>query len=265
MAQCPRCGADQLEGSSACSNCGAQLGKQGTQPTVSVHQAPAADVQRPVSWTVLEATGSLVLGESDTEYAVYDQNNQYGRWPKTPEGHRFATETYGAHSQSLAHGVAYTATGYQDPARLGLPTEPVVKSQTYASPLSFVGSARRIIAWATKAGQRSPMFSAIAWVLAVIAILFAWAFVAVWYLIIFGLFGIFMFPYRLIRRGSRKSLHMQRTMLATQQAMFQQQAHQTRSMQQPIPPQYATPGTPPPAPPTAIPPPAGQPPGQPSP
>lgn len=263
MARCPRCGADQDEGASACSNCGAELGQQETLQAVPLDRPSAAAGQSPVTWTLLAATGSLALAQSDREYAVYDQNNQYGRWPKTADGYRFASETYGAHAQSFAHGAAYVATGYQDPDRLGLPTEPVIKSKTYASPMSFTGSARRIGSWATKTGQRSPMYSALAWALAVIAILFTWAFVAVWYIIIFGIFGVFMFPYRLIRRSSRKSLHMQSTMLATQQAMLQQQAQQATTIQEPP---YGTPGiAPPPAPPSAIGPPDAPPPQPPPP
>ena len=187
----------------------------------------------PVTWAPITTTGPLVLAQSEYEYAVYDQQHTYGRWPKTEEGYRFATETYSAHAQSLAHGVAYTATGYQDPARLGLPTDPAIKSQTYSAPFSLIGSARRIGGWAAKTGQRSPGYSVLAWVLASIAILVAWAFVLVWYSIIFGLFGIFVIPYRLIRRSQRKSLHVQRTTLATQQAMYQQMTTMQQQMQQP--------------------------------
>jgi hypothetical protein len=177
----------------------------------------------------------VALAESPWEYAVYDQANMYGRWPRTQEGYRFATDTFGAHSQSAAHGVAYTATGYQDPARLGMPIDPVLKSQTYASPLSFIGSTRRLIAWATKAGQRSPAMAVLAWVMAISAMLVAWAFILFWYTIIFGLFGVFVIPYRLIRRSSRKNLHVQRTTLATQQAMYQQQAAMIHQLTQ-VPP-----------------------------
>ncbi len=127
------------------------------------------------------------------------------------------------HSQSLLHGLAYTGAGYQDPDRLGLPTTPVLKSQTYAAPLSFIGSFRRIAAWASKFAKRSPARAALGWTLGVIAIVLTWAFVACWYLVVFGLFGIFVIPYRLVRRSSRKTRHIQETALATQQAMLQQQ------------------------------------------
>jgi hypothetical protein len=193
------------------------------------------------SWTVLSASGPLVLAQSEQEYSVYDQRNSYGRWPRTEEGYRFDSETFAAHSQSLAHGVAYTATGYRDPVALGLPVDPVIKSKSYAAPLSFVGSSRRLIAWASKLAKRSPAYAVLGWVLATIAILAAWSFILVWYMVIFGLFGIFVIPYRLIRRSSRKSLHVQQTTLATQQAMYQKMATmQQVANQQP----YMAPGQP---------------------
>ena len=192
------------------------------------------------TWTVLSANGSLVLSQSDQEYSVYDQSNTYGRWPRTEEGYRFANDTYAAHAQSLAHGVAYTATGYRDPVALGLPVDPVIKSKSYAAPLSFVGSSRRLLGWARKTSQRNPAYAAVAWVFATIAVVLAWSFILVWYMVIFGLFGVFVIPYRFIRRGSRKSLHVQQTTLATQQAMLQQMAAmQQRQAPQPV---YPAPG-----------------------
>lgn len=216
--------------------------------------APAVAVtsQPHVVWTTLATTGSLVLAQSEQEFAVYDQKNNFGRWPRTEEGYRFASETYRAHSQSLAHGVAYSATGYRDPAAVGLPTDPVIKSKSYSSPLSFVGSTRRLGGWAAKTSKRSPSIGALAWVVAALAMLVAWWFILIWYFIIFGLFGVFVIPYRLVRRSSRKSLHVQQTTLATQQAMYQQMAMMQHQMQQPAPqvptgypPAVTAPGTPP--------------------
>jgi hypothetical protein len=180
-------------------------------------------VREAAAWTIITGTGALVLGRSNHEFAVYDSSMTYGRWPLTPEGERYARETYEAHRQSLAHGLAYSATGYQDPERLGLPTEPVMKSQTYASPMSYVGSTRRIVAWAKKAGVRNAGIAVLVWSAAVLAMLFMWTFLLFWYFIAFGLFGVFVFPFRAIRRSQRKSQHVQRQTLATQQAMLQQQ------------------------------------------
>ncbi len=210
-------------------------------PTIPVQPAVGEVSQQ---WRVVTSDGPLVIAQSSYEYAVYDQQHSYGRWPLTEDGYRYAVETYEAHRQSLVHGIAYAATGYQDPTRLGLPTEPVIKSKTYASPLSYVGSTRRIIAWASNMGKRNPLLAAVGWLLAIFALGFMWTFVTFWYVIVFGLFGIFMFPYRLIRRSQRKSLHVQQTTLATQQAMLQQMT----MMQQPgygSPAQQFSPSSPP--------------------
>jgi hypothetical protein len=190
-----------------------------------------------------------VLAQSEHEFAVYNDKSNFGRWPRTDEGYRFAYETYNAHTQSVVHGLAYAATGYKDPVAVGLPTDPVIKSKSYASPLSFVGSTRRLGSWASKTSKRNPSLGVLAWVVAALAMLVAWTIVLFWYFIIFGLFGVFVIPYRLIRRSSRKSLHVQQTTLATQQAMFQQMAMmqqqqvQQQQVHQPAP--YAPTGYPP--------------------
>jgi hypothetical protein len=186
------------------------------------------------SWTMVASTGDLFLGQSNLAYAVYSSTVTHGRWPLTPEGYNYAYQTYEAHRQSLAHGLAYTATGYQDPARLGLPTEPVIKSKSYAAPLSYVGSTRRIIAWAGGVERRNPAMQTVTWVAAILALLVVWAFLLVWYAIIFGLFGVFVIPYRLVRRSQRKNTHVQQTTLATQQAMLQQMQAQQQALAQQI-------------------------------
>ncbi|HXN60989.1 MAG TPA: hypothetical protein VN886_11115 [Acidimicrobiales bacterium] len=224
-------------------------------PTAAAVQQPAQTLQ---AWTVLAATGVLVLSKSDQEYAVYDQTQTYGRWPLTEDGYKYAVQTYHAYQQSSAHGMAYQATGYQDPDRLGLPTDPVIKSQTYASPMSYVGSTRRIVGWASKTAERSPTSAVLAWTLGVLALLFMWTFLLGWYFVVFFLFGIFVIPYRLMRRSQRKNLHVQKTTLATQQAMLQQMQQQQQQMmmrQQHPAPQTVIGGQilPPPPPPSAIP------------
>lgn len=74
-----------------------------------------------------------------------------------------------------------------------LPSEQVV----IQSPMSFVGSGRRI--WKLT-DQRNRAVRALAVVLAVLLIAVAWIVVAAWTLF----FGVFLIPYRLLRRGSRK-------------------------------------------------------------
>jgi hypothetical protein len=193
-------------------------------------------VQTPVQpkqeWSPVATDGNLFLSRSALEFAVYDRQHNYGRWPLTDEGYYYACQTYEAHRQSRAHGMAYTATGYQDPIRLGLPTQPAVKSQSYGAPLSYIGGTRRILAWATATEQRSPTLTTLVWVGAVLAMVVLWAFLVFWYFFIFGLFGVFVIPYRLVRRSQRKSVHIQQTSLATQQAMLQQVAAQQQAILQ---------------------------------
>ena len=69
-----------------------------------------------------------------------------------------------------------------------LPSEKVVLS----SPLSFHGSAARIWKLSTNGFVR--------WLVLVWLVAVAWSFVAVWY----GVFGLLVVPFRLIRRGQRK-------------------------------------------------------------
>jgi hypothetical protein len=106
-----------------------------------------------------------------------------------------------------------------------MPTTPMLDKQTYASSLSFVGATRRTTRWCRKAGT-TPVKATLAITGAVFWLLFMYACVAVWYVVVFGIFGLFMFPFRLIRRSHRKQEAYQRQALATQQAMLlaQQQA-----------------------------------------
>lgn len=60
------------------------------------------------------------------------------------------------------------------------------------APMSYAGSRKRIMGLSDNLAIRL--------LLLVPLVLIAWCFVFVWYLI----FGILVFPYRLIRRGSRK-------------------------------------------------------------
>lgn len=95
---------------------------------------PAPMPAQPETWSVMATTGNLYIARSGSEFAVYDSTRSYGRWPLTNEGYELAGRMYEAHRQSQAHGVAYTATGYQDPARLGLPTDLSRKCRTTHSP-----------------------------------------------------------------------------------------------------------------------------------
>lgn len=70
-----------------------------------------------------------------------------------------------------------------------------------SSPLSFSGSAKRI--WKITDVDR-PAMKALLGLVAAMLILFAWIFVAFWYVLIYVVFGILFIPYRLLRRSSRK-------------------------------------------------------------
>ena len=78
-----------------------------------------------------------------------------------------------------------------------LASEKVVVS----APTSFSGSAARI--WKMTDVNNA----AVKWLLlvpiALCLVLMAWSLVAIWYVIIFGLFGIFVIPFRLLTRSGR--------------------------------------------------------------
>jgi hypothetical protein len=70
-----------------------------------------------------------------------------------------------------------------------------------SSPLSFIGSAKRI--WKIT-DVDNPVMKVLLSLVAAALILFAWVFVAFWYVLIYVIFGILFVPYRLLRRSSRK-------------------------------------------------------------
>ena len=62
----------------------------------------AAPIYAPTEvWLPVARSGGLMLGQSQHEYAVYDQKNEFGSWPLTEEGYRLATQTYQEKRQSL--------------------------------------------------------------------------------------------------------------------------------------------------------------------
>lgn len=76
---------------------------------------------------------------------------------------------------------------------------PASSEVVVAAPMSFAGSAQRI--WKlTKMSDATPVLVALS-LTAIVAIACAWMVVVGWYLI----FGILLVPYRLIRRGQRKT------------------------------------------------------------
>lgn len=71
-----------------------------------------------------------------------------------------------------------------------------------SAPTSFSGSAARI--WKIVDNDNTALKWFLLIPVAICLILTAWSFVAVWYVIIFGLFGIFVIPFRLFTRSNRK-------------------------------------------------------------
>jgi hypothetical protein len=104
-----------------------------------------------------------------------------------------------------------------------IPEVPMMSKQTYASPMSYVGSSRRATAFVRRVGT-SPIRASLAWTAAALFVGVMWfAVLPVWYFVTIILFGWFMIPFRLVRRSHRKQEHIQKTQLATMQAMMIQQ------------------------------------------
>jgi chromate transport protein ChrA len=66
---------------------------------------------------------------------------------------------------------------------------------------SFSGSAARI--WKITESDNDLVKWLVLVPIALCSIFMAWSFVAIWYIIIFGLFGIFVIPFRLLTRSGR--------------------------------------------------------------
>lgn len=70
-----------------------------------------------------------------------------------------------------------------------------------SAPTSFSGSAARI--WKITESDNDLLKWLLLVPIALCSIFMAWSFVAIWYFIIFGLFGIFVIPFRLLTRSRR--------------------------------------------------------------
>ena len=71
-----------------------------------------------------------------------------------------------------------------------------------SAPLSFNGSALRI--WTVTKNDNQTLKWLVLIPIALTLVFCAWIFVAIWYFIMYVLFGILFIPYRLMRRSSRK-------------------------------------------------------------
>ena len=70
-----------------------------------------------------------------------------------------------------------------------------------SAPTSFSGSVARI--WKMTDSDNATLKWLLLVPIALCLIFISWSFVAIWYFIIFGLFGIFVIPFRLLTRSSR--------------------------------------------------------------
>lgn len=114
-----------------------------------------------------------------------------------------------------------------------IPETPMMGKQTYASPMSYVGITRRGTAWVRRTGGGVWWKAALAVTVLLVFLAVMYAVLLVWYFVIFVLFGVFTFPFRMIRRSHRKQEHLQRQQLATMQAMMVQQQQALAQNQQP--------------------------------
>jgi hypothetical protein len=55
------------------------------------------------AWTMVASSGSLTLSHSQHEYAVYDNERTFGRWPLGDEGYRDAVEAFQARKNEIGH------------------------------------------------------------------------------------------------------------------------------------------------------------------
>jgi Flp pilus assembly protein TadB len=105
-----------------------------------------------------------------------------------------------------------------------VPQTPILDKQTYSAPISYIGSTRRVMKWADR--DRGQLAKVAVWTAVILGLVLVWAFVTVWYVVVLGVFGIFTFPYRLIRRSQRKTQHLQRAQLAAMQTLMAGQMKQ---------------------------------------
>lgn len=109
-----------------------------------------------------------------------------------------------------------------------MPTKPVLEKRTYTATISYVGSFKRIFGWRNRMGEHLGTWGVIGitaaamlfWLLALVG-------VTVYYLVLYGIFGIllfpFLFPFRAIRRSQRRREHLEEAQLAAMQASLLRQ------------------------------------------
>lgn len=93
------------------------------------------------------------------------------------------------------------------------PDRPVLTKRSYSSPLSFVGATSRIVhaIYRIQTAWLRVTTLVLSWLLLLPSV---WALLLCWYALAFGVFGVFVIPWRLHRRNQRKAQHLAEAQLA---------------------------------------------------
>lgn len=128
---------------------------------------------------------------------------------------RITPQQYAAQHDPAHAGYPYPPQGHQ-PARYADADRPVLQKRAYSSPLSFTGATSRIVRAISRTEPEwlSLTLLITAWVILLPVV---WAFLVAWYVVVFGLFGIFAIPWRLHRRSQRRAQHLAEAQLAALQ------------------------------------------------
>lgn len=90
--------------------------------------------------------------------------------------------------------------------------KPLLDKRSYSSPMSFVGATSRTVRIAPQGKHWSVSMAARVGI--GLLLLVEYCLLLAWYVIVFGLFGIIVFPWRLHRRSQRKAQHLREAQLA---------------------------------------------------
>lgn len=91
--------------------------------------------------------------------------------------------------------------------------KPTLERRAYSSPLSFTGATSRVIGGCSRV---QPAWWSVTLLVIVCALVVPviWALLAVWYVLIFGVFGLLVIPWRLHRRSQRRAQHLAEAQLS---------------------------------------------------
>lgn len=142
------------------------------------------------------------------------QNDPYRPSPRTEQfWGQAARPQNGPQRYEPPQPTQYGQHPYPEPRYTADTDQPVLQKRAYSSPLSFTGSTSRII---RAISRTEPQWLSITLLITAWTILLpvVWALLLAWYTMIFGLFGVFVIPWRLHRRSQRKAQHLAEAQLA---------------------------------------------------